>query len=179
VIPIHLSRRAFSGRIALLGMAGAVCGLCEFSRAQPAIEQQLSHSADHIHQEVTFNASPKRLYDALTSAEQFTKVTTFSSVKNAPPAEISKELGGSFALFGGHIVGRHLEFVPNKRLVQAWRVVTWAEGIYSIAEFQLMQQGNGTKLVFDHSGFPNGLAQHLADGWKANYWEPLRKYLAG
>jgi hypothetical protein len=34
------------------------------------------------------------------------------------------------------------------------------------------------QIVFDHKGFPLGQAEHLAEGWKANYWEPLGKYLA-
>lgn len=174
--PTRLSRREFSARLAALGIAATVVGFSESSKAG-SITEQISRTAEHIHQEVTFNASSQRVYGALTTADQFTRVMTFSTVKNAPPAEISKDLGGTFSLFGGHIVGRHLEFVPGRRLVQAWRVVNWPEGIYSIAEFQLQEQGGGAKLIFDHSGFPNGLARHLADGWKANYWLPLEKFL--
>jgi len=37
---------------------------------------------------------------------------------------------------------------------------------------------NFTKIIFDHTGFPQGKGEHLADGWKANYWEPLEKYLS-
>ena len=96
----------------------------------------------------------------------------------AAPAEISGEVGGAFTCFGGHIVGRHVELVPNQRIVQAWRVVTWDAGVYSIAKFEFNEQGSATRLVFDHRGFPTGKAEHLADGWKANYWEPMRKYLA-
>ncbi len=95
------------------------------------------------------------------------------------PTAISREPGGSFTLFGGHIIGRQIELTPNERIVQAWRVVDWAAGIYSIAKFELIEQGAGTKLVFDHTGFPQGLGQHLADGWKSHYWEPLEKFLAG
>ena len=31
-------------------------------------------------------------------------------------------------------------------------------------------------IVFDHIGFPNGKAEHLPEGWRLNYWEPLEKY---
>jgi hypothetical protein len=41
-----------------------------------------------------------------------------------------------------------------------------------------VEQGAGTKVVFDHVGFPTGLAEHLAEGWKAHYWDSLQKYLA-
>ena len=94
------------------------------------------------------------------------------------PAEISREVGGGFALFGGYITGRHIELVPNERIVQAWRVGSWDPGVYSIAKFELAEQGSGTKIVFDHTGFPKGAGEHLAAGWKAHYWEPLAKLLA-
>jgi len=82
------------------------------------------------------------------------------------------------AEFDGYILGRHLELVPNERIVQAWRVAYWAPGIYAIAKFDLVEQGPRTKIVFDHRGFPNGDGEHLAAGWKANYGEPLEKFLA-
>jgi activator of HSP90 ATPase len=122
-----------------------------------------------IHQELDFNASPQRLYEALLDAKQF---TAFSG----RTAEINRDAGGAFSLFGGHIIGRNLELVPNQRIVQAWRVVTWPEGAYSIARFDLKPQGSGTRLVFDHIGFPEGLRDHLAEGWEQNYWSLLKKY---
>ena len=70
-----------------------------------------------------------------------------------------------------------LELVPSERIVQAWRAGGWDPGDYSIAKFQLVEQGAGTKIVFDHSGFPKGKAEHLAEGWRINYWEPLEKFL--
>ena len=51
-------------------------------------------------------------------------------------------------------------------------------GVYSIVRFELRKEGTGTRLVFDHTGFPVGQAEHLAAGWKGNYWEPLEKFLA-
>jgi activator of HSP90 ATPase len=122
-----------------------------------------------IHQEIDFNASPQQLYEALLDAKQFTEFS-------GRPAEINREVGGAFSLFKGHIVGRNVELVPNQRIVQAWRVVTWPEGAYSIAGFELKPQGSGTRLVLDHIGFPEGLHDHLAAGWEENYWSLLKKY---
>jgi activator of HSP90 ATPase len=67
--------------------------------------------------------------------------------------------------------------VPGKLLVQAWRAADWPEGVFSIVRFELKAQGAGTLIVFDHTGFPNGQGAHLAAGWHANYWEPLKKHL--
>jgi activator of HSP90 ATPase len=122
-----------------------------------------------IHQEIDFVVSPQRVYEALLDAKQF---TAFSG----RTAEIDREVGGTFSLFKGHIIGRNLELVPNQRIVQAWRVVTWPEGAYSIARFELKPGGSGTHVVFDHVGFPEGLHDHLAEGWEENYWSLLKKY---
>jgi activator of HSP90 ATPase len=92
-------------------------------------------------------------------------------------AEISREAGGAFALFGRYITGRHVELVPDVRVVQAWRAGSWPPGVYSIAKFELVERGSGCKIVFDHTGFPKGQAEGLASGWKAHYWEPLAKVL--
>lgn len=146
-------------------------------------EEGVSRTAESIHQEPVFGANPKRVYEALTDEKQFEKVTQHSAAMQSAMAlgnertQIGRDAGGPFTLFGGHIVGRHIELVPNERIVQAWRVVDWDPGIYSIVKFELTEQGSGTKIIFDHAGFPRGKGQHLADGWKANYWEPLEKYL--
>jgi activator of HSP90 ATPase len=147
-------------------------------------EEEISHSAESIHMENVFAASRKRVYDALTDAKQFNEIVKLSAamksgmIKDMSPAEISRELGGAFKLFGGFIIGRHLELVPNERIVQAWRVSYWDAGAYSIVKFVLGEEGAGTKIIFDHSGFPKGDAENLVAGWKGNYWEPLAKFLA-
>jgi uncharacterized protein YndB with AHSA1/START domain len=178
-----LTRRDFSVRLAALlpalGIAQTAFGRTGISRtAGLAGPEEISRTSESIHQEVVFAASRERVYRALTDAKQFTQVTTFSMVKSAPPAEISADAGGKFSCFGGYISGRHIELVPNQRIVQAWRTGAWDPGVYSIAKFELMEQGSGTKLVFDHTGFPNGSADHLAEGWNINYWQPLMMYLA-
>jgi activator of HSP90 ATPase len=130
-----------------------------------------------IHQEITLKASPGRVYDVLLDSKRFSEFT------GGAPAEINREAGGSFSCFGGVITGRTIELVPNRRIVQAWRVINWPEGIYSIVKFELQSQGSETRLVMDHIGFPDELRAHLngeerEGGWHRQYWEPLRKYLA-
>ncbi|HTO92565.1 MAG TPA: SRPBCC domain-containing protein [Candidatus Sulfotelmatobacter sp.] len=122
-----------------------------------------------IHQEVEFTAAPDRVYAALTDSAQF---RAFSG----RAAAIDPAVGGAASLFGGHIVARNLELVSAKRIVQAWRVVTWPEGMWSIARFELQPKGSGTHLVFDHSSFPDGQRDHLAQGWEENYWSLMKKY---
>jgi activator of HSP90 ATPase len=147
-------------------------------------DEEISHSEEAIHQVNVFKANRRRVYEALTQTNPFDEITKVSPETQAGkslgsiPTKISPEVGGDFALFGGHIVGRHLELVPNERIVQGWRVVDWDAGYYSIVRFQLLEEGSGTKIVFDHTGFPKGQADHLASGWKSHYWDGLAKYLA-
>jgi activator of HSP90 ATPase len=96
----------------------------------------------------------------------------------AKPTSISTDVGGPFALFGGYVTGRHLEMLPDERLVQAWRAASWIPGAFSSAAFYLRAEGGQTKLTFEHRGFPNGEGASLAHGWHSHYWEPLAKFLA-
>ncbi len=160
------------------GSAVALGGLALLSVAsvETDAQQTMAEKPDSgdksiaLHQEVDFKAAPQRIYEALLDGKQF---SAFSGM----PATINREAGGAFSLFGGHIIGRNLELAPNRRIVQAWRVVTWDEGIYSIARFELKAKSAGTHLIFDHTGFPEGKKEHLEEGWKENYWDKLQKYL--
>jgi uncharacterized protein YndB with AHSA1/START domain len=166
-------------RQAIVGVAMAFGGLALGStEAWAGAEEEISRTAEAIHLEPVFKASRKRVYEALTDAKQFNKVMLLSAAmksgmpQGAAPTQINPEAGGAFAVFGGYIVGRQIELLPNGR------TASWDPGVYSIAKFELVEQGSGTKIVFDHTGFPKGEAEHLAAGWKANYWEPLEKFLA-
>jgi len=180
---VALNRRDFSF---FLGATFSALALNKVALAATigAGEEEVSHSCETIRQTVVFKASRKRVYEALTDEKVFDKVVKASegmksgTPLGSKPTQIAREVGGTFTLFGGHIFGRHLELVPEERVVQAWRVATWEAGVYSIARFVLSDEAGSTKLAFEHTGFPNGLGQHLAEGWKGNYWEPMAKVLA-
>lgn len=125
-----------------------------------------------IHQEIEFDAPPKRVYQALLDAKQF------SQFSGGAPAEIDAKEGGAFSCFGGMISGRNVELRENQRIVQAWRAGNWPEGVYSIANFELSATGAGSKLSFSHNGFPETMREHLDGGWHKMYWEPLKRLLA-
>lgn len=173
-----LSRREVSLR--LMSMLSAL-GFAAKARAAtggfPSPDDTgISRNCECIHQELLIKASRTRVYQALTDAKQFSKVTDF--VMPGAATTISPEVGGAFSIFGGVISGRHIEMVPNERLVQAWREKNWEPGVFTIVRFQLNEEGAGTKLVFDQTAIPQGHADHLAPGWKSHYWDGLQKYLA-
>jgi activator of HSP90 ATPase len=175
--------REHTRRQVMAGIAITLGGLALGStRVQATADDGISHDADSIHQEPVFKASRSRVYETLLDAKQFDKVIELSGVMQAmhlgnKPAEINREPGGAFALFGGYITGRQVELIPSQRIVQAWRAGSWPAGAYSIVRFDLVEQGSSTRIVFDHTGFPKGEAESLASGWKAHYWEPMAKLL--
>lgn len=183
-----LTRRSLT-----VGLAAFPAGLGLTSRVGAAIEPDaattgkgdgLTHTSETIHQEVLFKAPRRRVYRLLTNTAEFDAVTRLSdavtllSAPGAKPTVISERVGGSFTLFGGYIAGRHLEMVPNERLVQAWRAGGWPTGDYSIVKFALHDEGDACRLVFDHRGFPEGQGSSLAYGWHTHYWDAMMKRLA-
>jgi activator of HSP90 ATPase len=123
-----------------------------------------------LHLDFDYKASPQRIYEALLDSKQF-------AVFSGMPAEIDPKEGGAFSMFGGMIVGRNVELVPNQRVVQAWRPTHWDPGVYSIVRFELKPRDSETMLVLDHTGFPEGEFDHLEWGWNNHYGEPLKKFL--
>lgn len=125
----------------------------------------------HIHQEAVIEAPPAAVYAALTDAAKF------SAMSGGAPSQIDATDGGAFSCFGGMILGRNIECVGGERLVQAWRVKAWDRGQYSLVRFEMKAEGTATRLVLDHTGFPEGQAEHLAEGWQTNYFGPLKAAL--
>ena len=124
-----------------------------------------------LHHEISMSTTPQKVFEALTNEKQFAEFT-------GAPAEIDLVSGGQFSCFGGMITGLTIEVIPSTRLVQAWRVGNWDEGIYSIVKFEFeVVNGSDTKLVFDHTGFPDEHRDHLDEGWYERYWQPIKNYL--
>ncbi len=171
--------KATSRRDLIASAAIALGGLATASRVwskpqQSAMKETPSTTANQartsLHQEIELKATPQRLYEILLDSKQFAAFTGM-------PAEIDSKAGGALSMFGGMIVGRNVELIPNQRIVQAWRPASWDPGVYSVVKFELKADAGGTMVVLDHSGFPEGDFDHLDPGWYLRYWEPLKKYL--
>jgi activator of HSP90 ATPase len=124
-----------------------------------------------IKQTVTIGAAPKRVYEALLNEK---KHAAFTGAK----AVISPKLGGAFSCYGKYLGGFHVDLVPGKRIVQAWRSNHWPKGTFSIATFALSKaKGGRTKLKFTHAGVPASSIKGIGKGWQIYYWKPLKAYL--
>lgn len=123
-----------------------------------------------IHHDVTFEASPARVYRALMDSAEHTEYTGL-------PADIGATEGEAFSLFGGRVTGRHLELVPDRRIVQAWRATHWPDGAHSIVRIELHPEGEHTRLILNHDAVPEAHAAHVDRHWRTRYWEALTCYL--
>jgi len=168
--PEPTRRRAIA--IALSALAAA--SLSRLQAQQASMEQKPSSAANQartsIHYEIQFKPSPQRLYETILDQKQFAAFSGLAATIDPTP-------GGAFSQFGGLIVGRAVELVPNQRIVQAWRPTHWDPGVYSIVHFEFTPRAAETTLIFDHTGFPAGEYDHLDFGWNSHYWEPLKKFL--
>ena len=91
-----------------------------------------------IHQEVTLEAAPERVYRLLTDEAQFAAAT-------GRTAKIDATEGGAFSIFGGYIQGREIELAPGKRIVQSWRGSDWAPGAHSLVRLTLTPARSGPR----------------------------------
>jgi activator of HSP90 ATPase len=125
-----------------------------------------------VHQEVTFDATPKEVYEALMDSRQHAAYT-------GGAAKISRAVGGAFRCSDESITGRNVELVENERIVQAWRLSDWEDGVYSIVRFEIAKEKRGTKLVLDHTGIPESERSGIDSGWGEYYWEPMKRFFSG
>jgi activator of HSP90 ATPase len=172
-LPSTLTRRQAGAFIAMV-FCGLVSDCRAFAQAQ-TMEEKPANPANRtrtsLHEEIDLKSDPQHIYEVLLDAKQFKAFT-------GAPAEIDAKPGGAFSMFGGQIVGRNVELVPNQRIVQAWRPTHWDPGVYSIVEFEIKPKESGTLVVLNHKGFPEGDFDHLEWGWHTHYWEPLKKYFS-
>lgn len=171
--PPRTRRQAIAGVVALGGLIAGARVLAQ--TPQPSMKQ-ISPTAGNsirtaIRQEIDLKAPPQRIYEILLSSKDF---TAFSGA----PADIDPKAGGAFSMFGGMIVGRNIELIPDQQIVQAWRPADWPTGLYSLVRFQLKPSDSGALLILDHTSFPAGGYDHLTSGWNEHYWGPLKKFLA-
>jgi uncharacterized protein YndB with AHSA1/START domain len=125
----------------------------------------------HIHQEITFDAPPARVFAAYMNSAEHAAFT-------GRPADIGRASGEPFTCHAGQISGRNVDIEEGTLIVQAWRVGGWDAGFYSLVTLALKPEGDGTRLVLDHAGVPDEAKEHIASGWHQMYWEPLRNHLA-
>ena len=124
-----------------------------------------------IKQKTIIPAKPLEVYNALMDSKKHSAFT--SSV-----CKIGKKEGAAYSVYDGYIVGRNVELVPGKKIVQTWQAIdgVWPEGYFSEITFNLKAVPGGTEISFEHKGVPERQYEEFKQGWPDNYWEPLKIY---
>ena len=109
-------------------------------------------------------ATPDIVYTALTNPVTLELWT-------GEPAEMTTEPGSEFSLWDGSIIGRNLEFDPDKKLVQQWYFGDEIDP--SIVTIVLRPEGGGTAVEIRHTNIPDSEYASISEGWTKFYFKPL------
>ena len=124
-----------------------------------------------INQEIELNAKPSEVYELLMNAEKHSNLT-------GAPALIEDKEGSSFNVYEGYITGTNTKLIKDKLIVQKWRAEEegWPEDYFSDILFDLNEIPTGTRILFQHNGVPEHVADSISKGWETYYWSPMREY---
>ncbi|GAA4308845.1 hypothetical protein GCM10023149_02930 [Mucilaginibacter gynuensis] len=112
-------------------------------------------------------ATPEEIYMALTNPVTIQLWT-------GDPAEMSTEPGSEFSLWEGSIVGKNIEFEPNKKVVQQWYFDGQTEE--SIVTIKLHDDKHGTSVELRHTNIPDEAYEDITDGWDNVYFGSLEDF---
>ena len=115
-------------------------------------------------------ATPHDLYETLMDGERH-------GALSGQPAKMSRRAGGKWSV-GHDLEGKNLKLTKDKRVVQTWRANNWPKGVYSKATFALAKAPGGAKITFTQTGVPAKYLKEIRAGWKAYYWDPIKKTFA-
>ena len=116
-------------------------------------------------------ATPEAVYDAWLSS-------TGHSAMTGADAEIDPRPGGAFQAWDGYISGTTIELEPGRRIVQDWRTSEFdAADPDSRIEVRLERADQGTRITVSHTNIPDGQPDY-EQGWRDNYFDPMREFFA-
>jgi uncharacterized protein YndB with AHSA1/START domain len=110
------------------------------------------------------NAPPEDVYNALTNAATI-------QLWSGEPAIMEPVEGTEFSLWDDSIVGKNIEFVPGKKIVQEWYFGDQENP--SIATIILHENKGGTSAELRHTNIPDDNFNNIVDGWNENYFGSL------
>jgi activator of HSP90 ATPase len=125
-----------------------------------------------LKQKVTFDASPKELYEMIMDQKKHAEFT-------GSTVSMSNEVSGKFDVFDGYCRGYNIELIEPDKIIQAWHFQEdgWPDDHYSICTFEFKPTGGKTRLLFTQTGIPEHKVEELKGGWKQFYWNPMKDYL--
>lgn len=120
-----------------------------------------------LNETTEFQTSAHELYETLTDVQRV-------QVWTRGPVKLSKEVGSKFELFGGNVSGEILELVPDKKIVQTWRLRSWPAGHFSKVTFEFDQGSDSVTLKMHQTGIPVGEEELTRTNWSGYYWRAIK-----
>jgi uncharacterized protein YndB with AHSA1/START domain len=112
-------------------------------------------------------APPEELYQALTLPATIQLWTGEAAI-------MPLESGSEFSLWEGSIVGKNLEFVTGKKIVQQWYFGDQPEA--SLVTIVLHPHKQGTSVELVHTNIPDADYEDIVQGWNESYWGSLQEF---
>jgi activator of HSP90 ATPase len=112
-------------------------------------------------------ATPEQVYLALTTPSTIL-------LWSGENAEMSTEPGTEFSLWEGSIIGKNLEFIDGKKIVQQWYFGDQEEK--SIVTMILHEDKKGTSLELRHTNIPEEDYKNIVEGWDYAYIGALQLF---
>ena len=113
------------------------------------------------------NATPDEVYKALTNKNSIRLWT-------GEAAEMSTEPDSEFSMWEGAIVGKNIEFVEGKKIVQQWYFDDQPEK--SIVTILLHEDKKGTSVELKHTNIPDSEYDNFVEGWDESYFAELKDF---
>jgi activator of HSP90 ATPase len=117
----------------------------------------------------TLPATPEEVYIAITNPLTIKMWTD-------QEAEMSIEVGSEFSMMDGDIVGKNLEFVENKKLVQEWYF--GENEVPSIVTIKIHEMAEGSSVELRHNNIPDEAYDEIVEGWNSAYFGSLQDYFS-
>ncbi len=90
------------------------------------------------------------------------------------PAVMTAEPGTEFSMWDGDIVGKNLEFDPNKKVVQQWYFGDHDEE--SIATIKIFAQKKDCVVELNHTNIPESDYDDICEGWTEYYLGAIKEF---
>ena len=111
-----------------------------------------------------------------TPDEVYNAITNPLAIKlwTGEEADMSEEPGSEFSMWDGSIVGKNLEFVKNKKIVQQWYFDGQDEE--SVVTIILHAHRQGTSVELRHTNIPDQDYDDFVEGWDESYFASLMEF---
>ncbi|KAI8646862.1 activator of Hsp90 ATPase [Parasitella parasitica] len=114
-----------------------------------------------------FQTSAHELYETLTDARR-------ASIWTRGHVKLTNEAGSTYEFFNGNVTGKMLELVPDKKIVQTWRLKSWPAGHYSTVTLELEEGSNFVTLKMSQTDVPVGEEENVEKNWSGYYWMAIK-----